>query len=415
MSTYIDLNYTPDSNDIVCLFRVEPAVGVSFEDAVDAVVGESSIGTWTDISTINEKIRNELRPYAYSMSKEDFLVKVAYPLELFELGNLPQLLSSVTGNIFGMKHLQNLRMEDIILPKKYVKSFPGPKFGVRNVRKMLEIKDRPVVGTIVKPKVGLNPKEWTDAAFEALSGGCDFVKDDENLTDQGFCRFNERAPLVLNMINKLEKSSRRKFGYGCNISASVETMVKRAELIKKHGGMYMMIDVITVGFSGLQYMRNLDLGLAIHAHRAMHAAITRNKKHGISMLALAKLYRLAGVDQLHVGTAVGKMEGPALEVKAIKDEMLSESKDWCGLKQVFPVCSGGLHAGHIPELMKLMGKDIVIQAGGGVYGHPDSPKAGAASMRQAVDAVMEGIPLEEYAKNHGELKRALEKFEAKNS
>jgi len=410
MSTYIDLTCTPRPDDIVCLFRVEPAEGVSFEKAVDAIAGESSIGTWTDISTMSDRIRDKLRPYVCFMDKADCMIKIAYPMELFEPGNVPQLLSSVAGNIFGMKHVENLRLEDMQFPKKYVRSFAGPKFGVKGVRKMLDISDRPLVGTIVKPKVGLNPTEWSQAAFEALSGGCDFVKDDENLTSQGFCKFDERASLTLSMIDSLESSSGRRFGYGCNISSSVETMVERAQHIKEHGGRYMMIDVVTVGFSGLQYMRNLDLGLAIHAHRAMHAAITRNKRHGVSMLALAKLYRLVGVDQLHVGTAVGKMEGPAEEVAGIKDEMLDESPRWCGLKQTFPVCSGGLHAGHIPELMKLMGRDIVIQAGGGVYGHPDSPRAGAASLRQAVDAAMAGKSLQEYSKDYPELKRALEKF-----
>jgi ribulose-bisphosphate carboxylase large chain len=409
-STYIDLQREADYDDVICVFRVEPAANISFEKAVDAIAGESSIGTWTDISTMSDDIRNRLQPCAFYIDKETGIVKIGYPLELFELGNISQLLSSVAGNIFGMKHVENLRLEDILLPRKYVKSFPGPAFGVGDIRSMLNINDRPLVGTIVKPKVGLNPTQWAQAAYDALYGGCDFVKDDENLTSQGFCSFEDRASIALKMISALEANSDRKFGYGCNISASAETMVKRAEFIKENGGRYMMIDVVTVGFSGLQYLRNLNMGLAIHAHRAMHAALTRNKKHGISMLVLAKLYRLAGVDQLHVGTAVGKMEGPAAEVQAIKSEMLSDSEEWCGLKRVFPVCSGGLHAGHIPELMRLMGNDIVIQAGGGVYGHPESPTAGAASMRQAVDAVMEGKTLEEYAKTHIELKKALEKF-----
>ncbi|MDD5111157.1 MAG: type III ribulose-bisphosphate carboxylase [Candidatus Altiarchaeota archaeon] len=412
MQSYIDLSYQPGKSDVVCLFRVEPAVNVSLEKAVDAIAGESSIGTWTDISTMSEEIRDRLRPRAFSVDSSSGLVKIAYPLELFEPGNIPQLLSSVAGNIFGMKHVENLRLEDITLPEKYVKSFPGPLFGVGGIRRMLEIPLRPIVGTIVKPKVGLSPTAWRDAAREALAGGCDFVKDDENLTSQDFCPFDERAKLALGMIHSLEGSTARRFGYGCNISGSVETMVKRAEYIKRNGGRYMMIDVVTVGFAGLQYMRNLNTGLAIHAHRAMHAAITRNKKHGISMIVLAKLCRLAGVDQLHIGTAVGKMEGPAEEVAQIKDEMLDTSGKWRGLKTVFPVCSGGLHQGLIPDLMKLMGNDIIIQAGGGVYGHPDSPKAGAASMRQAVDAVMEGKSIEEYAKSHAELRRALEKFSA---
>ncbi|MEM2890316.1 MAG: RuBisCO large subunit C-terminal-like domain-containing protein, partial [Candidatus Hadarchaeum sp.] len=158
-------------------------------------------------------------------------------------------------------------------------------------------------------------------------------------------------------------------------------------------------------------------GLALHAHRAFHAAFTRNPKHGMSMRVVAKVARLQGVDQLHVGTVVGKLESPKEEVLALKETITSDRvngsdgflpQDWCGLRPVFPVSSGGLHPGLVPQVMKLLGHDILIQIGGGIWGHPDGGRAGARALRQAIEATMDGIPLGEYAKTHQELRRALE-------
>jgi ribulose-bisphosphate carboxylase large chain len=182
-------------------------------------------------------------------------------------------------------------------------------------------------------------------------------------------------------------------------------MLKRAESVVNHGGEYVMIDILTCGFAALQTLREQDFNLVIHAHRAGHAAFTRNPRHGISMRVVAKAARIIGVDQLHVGTVVGKMSETREEVaencEALKTEM-------SGLKTVLPVASGGLHPGLVPALIHILGKDFVIQAGGGIHGHRDGTVAGAKAMRQAVDATMEGVSLSEYAKTHRELKAALE-------
>jgi ribulose-bisphosphate carboxylase large chain len=182
-----------------------------------------------------------------------------------------------------------------------------------------------------------------------------------------------------------------------------------------------MVDIVTTGWSGLQTLREADLPLILHGHRAGHAAFTRDKAHGISMLTIAKLSRLAGLDQLHIGTAVGKMEGPASEVTAIGEEIEHRlirhdehrhvlAEKWYDVKPIFAVCSGGLHPGHVPELVAMLGNDIIIQAGGGVHGHPDGTKAGAMAMRQAVDAVMEGFSLAEYGRKHKELGKAIKEW-----
>lgn len=421
---YVDLGYSPDDDDLVCMFRVEPAEGISLREAAVQMTAESSIGTWTDVCTMKESVLTRLKPTIYSMDEARGLVKVAYPLELFELGSVPQFMSSVTGNVYGMKAIENLRFMDMTLPKKYVKSFPGPEHGIKGVRKLLGVRDRPLVGTIIKPKVGLPPKDHARVAYEAWVGGCDIVKDDENLTDQRFNRFDARVKLTLQALRKAENETGERKAYMANITAETNEMLRRMKFVKKNGGTYAMVDVLTIGPSALQTVReaNEDMSLVLHAHRAMHAALTRNKRHGITMLALAKLYRLIGMDQLHIGTAVGKMEGPQEEVMGIRDEIVSDDvpaaedrlpQRWWGMKPVFPVASGGLHPGHVPKLMEFMGNDVIIQMGGGIHGHPGGTTKGAMAARQAVDAVRDGKTLEEYGGTHPELAEAVRKWAPK--
>ena len=399
-SGYVDPAYRPKPTDMLCLFTLRPAAGVSVGEAAGAVAGESSVGTWTDVATSSPRIR---KMGAKVFSIRGRRIQVAYPQELFEQGNMAQIFSSVAGNVFGMKVLESLRLEDVRWPVKMAASFPGPKFGIKGIRKLLRIPKRPLCGTIIKPKLGLTEKEHARVAYEAWSGGIDIVKDDENLTSQPFNKFDKRVRATLMQRDRAEKKTGERKIYMPNISAEYDEMLRRAELVKNLGGEYIMVDILTVGWSALQALRNENLGLVIHAHRAMHAALTRNREHGISMLVLADAAKLCGVDQLHIGTAVGKMEGP-------KEEVVLLSKR---VKPVFPVCSGGLHPGIVPELVNMLGNDIIVQAGGGVHGHPGGTVAGATAMRQAIEAAVNGIILNEYARLHKELRLAVEKWGTK--
>jgi len=388
---FVDMKYRP-KNDVVCTFRLEPASA----EAMNAVAGESSIGTWTEVKTMNSRIK---KMGATVFSKSGNVIKVAYPAELFEPGNMPQILSSVAGNIFGMKIVRNLRLEDIELGR-LERSFPGPRYGIAGIRKLLGIRGRPLVGTIIKPKLGLREHEHATVAYRAWSGGIDIVKDDENLTSQSFNRFEKRVTNTLKMLKKAERETGENKAYMPNVTAECDEMVRRAHFVKDNGGTYAMVDILTVGWSGLQSLRNADTGLVLHAHRAMHAAFTRNPRHGISMMVIGKVAKAIGIDQLHVGTAVGKMSEEKKNVIAIAK----------AIRPVFPVCSGGLHPGMVPELVRMLGNDVIIQSGGGIHGHPDGTRAGAAAMRQAVDAAASGKDLSIYAKTHEELRKAITKW-----
>jgi ribulose-bisphosphate carboxylase large chain len=401
MTEYVDLSYKP-RGDLICHFYLEPAPGHTLKQAAADVALESSTGTWTDVKT--------KRPMSERLAARTFEIKgnhikVAYHKELFEAGNVPQMMSGIAGNIFGMKSVKNLRLEDIKFPPSIVRWYKGPQIGMRDIRRITKVKKRPIVGTIYKPKLGLNPREQADLAYRIYSAGMDYSKDDENLGSMVFNKFQDRVIAVLDAVDKVRSEQGRMVIYAANITAPVDDMLKRAQFVKDHGGKCIMIDILTAGWSALEYMTKQRMKLIIHGHRAMHAALTRNQKHGVSMLVLAKLARLCGVSALHTGTIVGKMEGGAKDIQEIDRFMRSS---WYGLKSTMPIASGGMHPGLVPRLIELLSNELIITFGGGLWGHPDGPEAGARAIRQSVDATMKKIPLEEYAKDHQELKRAIE-------
>jgi len=411
---FLEIGYKPKyDTEIIAVFFVEPNK-VPFKKAAQAVAGESSIGSWTELKTLNPKLAEKLKARVFYANEKDKIIKIAYPLDLFEKASIPQILSSIGGNIFGMKLVKNLRWENVEFPKKYINSFQGPAHGIEGIRKIAKIKNRIILGSIIKPKVGLTATQQAKLSAKVWLNGIDLIKDDENLTDMTFNRFSDRVKKVLEWKKKIEKETKQKKIYACNITAPPEEMLKRAKLVKKLGGKCVMVDIVSTGLDNVQYLRSKNLGLIIHGHRAGHALFTRNKKHGMNMLVLAKLSRLAGVDQLHTGTAVGKMHGTKQEVTRI-NQLLKEDwrihnvvrENWHKVKPVLPIASGGLHPGLLPKLIEILGNNIIANFGAGIHGHPDGSAAGARACRQAVRAVEKGIKLKDYAKDHEELAAAL--------
>lgn len=391
---------------VECTYYVESSMPI--DRAARAIAAEQSTGTWTDISTKEKEVDERLGARVLEIDGSN--VTIGFPIDLFEIDNIPQFLATVAGNLFGLGALKNVRLIDIKLPKSFLSEFKGPRFGIEGIRKKVGTlsEGRAHVGTIIKPKVGLSPKETAEVAYNAGIGGCDLIKDDETLTDQTFCPMVERLENVMEKIDKIKEESGETVLYAVNITVGAEEILERADIAMEHGANMLMIDFLTAGFSALYTLRNDDsVTLPIHVHRTMHGAITRNRKHGMSMLPLAVLVRLCGGDQLHTGTAKGKMESDIEEVKHINDFLKSDRHDF---KKVFPVASGGLHPGVVPFEINAFGNDVVLQAGGGIHGHPDGTTAGSKAMRQAVDASRKKIPLEKYSLDHPELLRALEKW-----
>ena len=400
-------------NDVTAVYYYRPKAGVDAEFAAHALCEEQTTGTWTDLSTVNEKTR-----YVHALDGEvlevtaagdgGWFTKIRYPYEIFEAGNIPQYLSVIAGNLFGLGRLETVRLTEITLPRELAGS--GPKFGIEGVRRLVgtETSGRPHVGTIIKPKVGLNPKDTAEVAYQAAMGGLDLIKDDETLTNQPFCPLLERVEEVMAALDRAKDETGKKVLYAVNVTTGGDRIVECAHAAVKAGANMLMVDVLTAGFSAVQALaEDSFLQVPIHVHRTMHGALTRNPQHGIAMRPIATLVRAAGGDQLHTGTVSGKMGGKAEEILGDNREITREIP---GLKPVFPVASGGLHPGKAAAEIAKLGCDIVLQAGGGIHGHPDGTAAGARTFVLAAEAAVLGITAKEYAKTHAELAKAIAKW-----
>jgi len=422
---FVDSSVRPRKDDIVALFRFTCDRGISVKEALGRVASESSVGTWTTLAQLPKRIP-EMKAVAYKWKLDaggkSGLAWVTYPAELWEPGNMPQLLSGVAGNIFGMKAVKWLRLVDIQLPAWYLKGFRGPHDGIAGLRKRLRVPKRPLTATVPKPKLGWSATEHADLGYEAWMGGVDLIKDDENLTSQSFNRFQKRVELLGKMRRRAERETGEVKSALLNVTAETNEALRRAKLLSREGWEYAMVDVVTTGWAALQTLRDAfdDLDLAIHAHRAMHAMFTKSEEHGMSMPCMAKLLRLVGVDQLHAGTVVGKLVSPKHEVmasaatlrdkkvKAIEGHLLDQ--DWGAFKPAFPVASGGLHVGIVPDVMRIFGNDQVIQLGGGIHGHPDGTRAGAEALLHVIRGTMHGMRLPDIGRENRAVGRALAKW-----
>jgi ribulose-bisphosphate carboxylase large chain len=381
--------------ELVAKYHVETDLPI--KKAAEAIAAEQSTGTWTEVRGADNPLA------ARVIRAQGDLAEIGFPVELFEPGNIPQYLSVIAGNLFGLGALKKVRLLDADFPESLVRVHRGPRFGIEDARKILDVFDRPLVGTIVKPKVGLDPAGTAEVAAAAVRGGLDLVKNDETLTNQSFCPMVKRVKAVMSALDVVEKDTGKKAFYAVNVTTGADQILERAEKAVDHGANMVMVDVLTAGFSALEVLSR-NVKVPVHVHRTMHGAMTRDKGHGISMVVIAKLVRMAGGTNLHTGSYLGKMAREIEENDLCRDALRNE---WHGLKRVFPVASGGIYPATVHANLDGYGIDCIVQAGGGVHGHPGGTTAGARAMVQAAEAWMKRVPLSEYAKDHKELETAL--------
>jgi ribulose-bisphosphate carboxylase large chain len=405
---YLHLGESVDPDAyVICKYKILTDLDIRL--AAAAVATEQSTGTWTGISTLNDEIFELYHGRVTNISGD--MATIAYPADDFSLdiGGVPQVLSVIAGNLFGLEALKGVRLEDVTFPRSMLREFKGPKFGIPGMREMLKRPEKPLVGTIVKPKIGLPPKGMADYIYEAGMGGLTNGKDDETLSNQRFCPLQDRVVAIAEAIDRVRDETGHVMMHAINVSTNGEKIVEVAERAQELGASELMVDVITCGFAAVQALaEDASIKLPIHVHRTMHGAITRNKDHGVSMAVFSKLVRMCGGDALHVGTfGVGKMKGSPTEDLANQRACVSDEVPY---KAVMPVASGGMHPALIEPLVKIAGTNVQIQAGGGVAGHPGGVRGGARAMVQAVDAAFEVIPFSEYSRTHQELREAMEKW-----
>jgi len=410
---YWDADYTVKETDVLCLFRLTPQPGVDPVEAAAAVAGESSTATWTVVWTDLLTACDVYRAKAYYVeevpnSTNEYFAFIAYEIDLFEEASIANLTASIIGNVFGFKAVKALRLEDMRLPYAYLKTFLGPAAGVIVERERLDVFGRPLLGATVKPKLGLSGKNYGRVVYEGLRGGLDFLKDDENINSQPFMRWRERFLYVMEGINKAAAKTGAVKGSYLNVTAAtMEDVYERAEFAKELGSVIIMIDLV-MGYTAIQsiayWSRKNDM--ILHLHRAGHSTYTRQKTHGINFRVICKWMRMSGVDHIHAGTVVGKLEGDPNAVKGFYDTLLltqlKENRtlgiffdmDWASLRKCMPVASGGIHCGQMHQLTHLLGEDVVLQFGGGTIGHPDGIQSGATANRVALEAMV-------LAKNEG--------------
>jgi ribulose-bisphosphate carboxylase large chain len=410
---YWDPDYRPRDTDVLALFRITPQEGVDPEEAAAAVAGESSTATWTVVWTDRLTASDRYRAKAYQVdpvpgtgpgtgAAQQWFARIAYDLVLFEEGSIANLSASIIGNVFGFKPVKALRLEDMRIPVAYLKTFPGPPTGIVVERERLDKFGRPLLGATVKPKLGLSGKNYGRVIYEALRGGLDFVKDDENIGSQPFMHWRDRSLFAMEAVNRAQAETGEVKGHYLNVTAgTMEAMYERADFARDLGSSIVMIDLV-IGYTAIQSMshwaRRNDM--LLHLHRAGHGTYTRQKSHGLSFRVIAKWMRMAGVDHIHAGTVVGKLEGDPNVVRGVYDTLREDhtqenlqhglffDQDWADLRRVMPVASGGIHAGQMHQLLHYLGDDVVMQFGGGTIGHPQGIAAGATANRVALEAMV---------------------------
>jgi ribulose-bisphosphate carboxylase large chain len=404
---YWDAAYTVKDSDVLALFRITPQPGVDPVEAAAAVAGESSTATWTVVWTDLLTACDVYRAKAYRVdpvpsAPDQFFAYIAYECDLFEEGSLANITASIIGNVFGFKAVKALRLEDMRIPYAYLKTFQGPATGVVVERERMDKFGRPLLGATVKPKLGLSGKNYGRVVYEGLKGGLDFLKDDENINSQPFMRWRERFIYCIEGINRAAAASGEVKGSYLNVTAAtMEEMYLRAEYAKELGSIIVMIDLV-IGYTAIQSMAlwSRENDMLLHLHRAGNSTYARQKNHGINFRVICKWMRMAGVDHIHAGTVVGKLEGDPLMVKGFYNVLLQTemeinlpqgiffAQDWASLRKTLPVASGGIHCGQMHQLLNYLGEDCVLQFGGGTIGHPDGIASGATANRVAMESIL---------------------------
>jgi ribulose-bisphosphate carboxylase large chain len=414
-----------DRSEFTARYLIESATPL--EKAAEIVAGEQSSGTFLAVPGETKALRERSRARVISVERLDDRVTptlasayetrrgttAPYHQGIVEIGfpianvgvNLVNLLATVAGNLFELGEITGARLLDIDLPEEYASRFEGPRFGIPGTRKMAGVDGRPLLGTIIKPSIGLTPAETAELVDTLLAADLDFIKDDELNGDPSYASFDARLAAVMPVVARHADRLGRKPMYAINISGSLDEMRRRHDQVLAAGGTCIMVSVNWIGFAALQDLRG-HTALPIHGHRNGWGLLTRCPALGFDFRAYQKLWRLAGVDQLHVNGLRSKFWEP--------DESVIVSARAClkrepGLAPAMPVFSSGQWAGQAADTFAGLGStDLLYLAGGGIIGHPDGPAAGVASLKEAWEAAAQGIGVTDYAKDRPALRRALE-------
>jgi len=466
---YLYLGDKSVTNDryLLAVFKIIPEKGLTLEDAASEIAAESSTGSNLHVGSATH-FSLELNARVYKIDEKNNLVYIAYPWEIFDSdGNVQNILTFIVGNVMGMSEVKACRLLDVYFPPAMLVHYDGPRYTIDDMRNYLQIFDSPILGTIIKPKIGLTPNEYAELCYDFWVGGGMFVKNDEPQANQHFSPFTQMVDSVRWAMDKAENETGHAKVHSFNISAAdYDTMIRRAEYIiskMKPGSFAFLVDGITAGWTAVQTIRKRYPDVFLHFHRAGHGAFTREESpFGMTVPVMTMFARLAGASGIHTGTAgIGKMagtadidilaarsalkiyqEGPFFEqtwskipvqdkdlVAAIDREkgqwnmpirkfvqersqvvhIDTDDHDWRIVRKMAPIISGGLNPVLLPEFLEVMGTiDFITTMGGGIHSHPMGTQSGAKAVVQAYEAWKNNVTLEDYAKDHQELKVAID-------
>lgn len=419
-----------DGDKVIVSYLVETALPL--EKAAGVLAGETSAGTFVRVHGESDELRRRCSAQIESIQELGAVfspslpgaraatpahgpaswrrarVTLSIPMENLE-PSLPMLTSVIAGNAFELGPFSGLRIVDLDLPPAFGRSYPGPQFGVSGTRALAAVHGRPLIGTIIKPSVGLSPEQTAEVVRILVSAGVDFIKDDEKMGNPPHSPFEQRVEAVMRVIREYEQKAGRKVMYGFSITGDLDDMLRRHDVVVKAGGSCVMVNFIQAGLGAVAWLRR-RAAVPIHGHRDGWGALSRHPLLGWDFAPFQKIWRLAGVDHLHVNGLRNKFcEG---------DDSVTAAARSCleplfGGMQAMPVFGSGQWAAQAPETYAaLKSVDLMYLAGGGILGHPDGPAAGVASLREAWEAAVSGIPLATFAGNHPALRKALEKYGA---
>ncbi|MGE0132907.1 MAG: ribulose-bisphosphate carboxylase large subunit family protein [Blastocatellales bacterium] len=413
---------------IIATYRIE--TWRPLDSAAEVMAGEQSCGTFVRVPGETDELRNrhaarveriteleEVDQPALPFSKppknhtgkfKRAEVALSFPLE--NMGaSLPNLLATVCGNLYELREFSGLKLIDLELPAAFADAYPGPQFGIAGTRKLSGVESRPIIGTIVKPSVGLSPDQTAELVRTLIEAELDFIKDDELMAGPPHSPFEKRVEAVMRVINDHAAKTGKKAMYAFNVTGEIDEMLRRHDTVLEAGGTCVMVSLNHAGVPAVAYLRRHSQ-LPIHGHRNGWGMLTRSPYLGIEFKAYQKIWRLAGVDHLHCNGLRNKFWEPDASVIASARACLTplfESRPYVAM----PVLASAQWAGQAVDSYRALGAvDVVYVCGGGIVAHPAGIAAGVASVRQGWEAALAGKSIEEYAEDHVELRQAIEKF-----
>ena len=412
------------SDRIQATYRIETARPL--EEAAGSMAGEQSTGTFVRVPGETDALRDRFgarverirpleevdrpslpggRPPTGSGRWTRAEVVLSWPLE--NVGtSLPNLLATVAGNLFELAAFSGLKLIDLDLPDAFGAAYPGPQFGPEGTMRLAGVAGRPIIGTIIKPSVGLSPIETASLVETLIGAGLDFVKDDELIANPPYSPLADRVGAVMRAVNDHADRSGKKAMIAFNITDETDAMLRHHDAVVEAGGTCVMVGLNSVGLPALARLRR-DARVPIHGHRNGWGMLSRHPYLGIEFPAYSKLWRLAGADHMHCNGLRNKFCEPDDSVVASARSCLTPLFG----KRAMPVIASGQWAGQAPETYRRIGSyDLMHVCGGGIMAHPDGVAAGVRSLRQAWEAALAGEALEEKARDCAELRRALEAF-----